>query len=85
MLELAGLLAKYKNLKNQRQQTLLDIQTFVKECCGVVVPTTTILIDERKGDVRINVSGPKRVKIAAARDELAKRISERFKENYRVR
>jgi hypothetical protein len=85
MLELASLLAKYKNLGSQRKETLEWIKESIKETCAIDVPVEQISINSKHGDVRIAVSGARRVRILAARDKLSKRISERFGEAYKVR
>jgi hypothetical protein len=85
MIELSSLLAKYKNIGSERKETIRWIQEAIKECCSIDVPLTQISVDQRRGDVRIAVSGAKRVRMIAIRDELSKRISERFGEAYKVK
>lgn len=84
MLHLAGLLGKYRLLATKRDRDLDVVCDAVKQACGFEIPRTAVSLDERRGDVRVNVSGPKRVLLIAHKEEIARLLTERFSSVYSV-
>ncbi len=85
MLQLAGLLGKYRLLATKRDSDLDAVCAAVADTCGFSVSRHEVSLDERSGDVRILVSGAKRVALIAHREEIARRVSERFSAVYSVK
>ena len=85
MLHLAGLLGKYRLLATKRDRDLDTVCEAVRDLCGFSVTRDDISLDDKSGDVRVKVSGAKRVVLIAHKEKIAQRLSERFSAAYSVK